>query len=84
MAFSLYQSQSVNVHTHQLHLLPTQSERAMAPEVRRQRDSLELDVEALRARRSSYSDEGDYYDALEQVMLRLAHLYESEADAGDE
>ena len=60
---------------HQWHLLPTPGERAMAPELRARRDTLEREVEALRQKKSTMA-EAEYYDQLEVLLLELASVYE--------
>lgn len=62
------------LHAHRLHLVPSAAERAIPAAVRAQRNALELRVEELRARKGTLS-EGEYYAALEVVMLELARLY---------
>lgn len=63
------------VRAHQLHLVPSASERALPLEVRRERDELELEVEALRRQKGELGED-EYYAQLEVVLLRLARLYE--------
>lgn len=63
------------VFAHRLHLVPSARERALSPEVRAERDALELRVAELRARKGGM-DEDAYYAALEVLMLELARLYE--------
>lgn len=63
------------VRAHQLCLVPSASERALPPEMRAERDALELEVEALRSRKGEMGEE-EYYSRLELVLLRLARLYE--------
>ncbi len=63
------------VRAHQLHLVPSASERALPTELRRERDALELEVEALRREKGALGED-EYYAQLEVVLLRLARLYE--------
>jgi hypothetical protein len=66
------------LRAHQWHLVLSESEQAMPPELRAQRDKLELEIEALRARKSSMQ-EADYYARLESLLLQLARIYERQA-----
>ena len=54
-------------------LIPSPEEAALTPEMRAQRDSLELKIEALRQRKSRLA-EGDYYQQLDDLLLALAKL----------
>src|SRR5687768_13765561 len=62
------------LRAHQWHLVLSQSEQLMPVELRAQRDKLELEVEALRARKASMP-EADYYAKLEPLLLKLSRLY---------
>jgi len=64
------------LRAHQWHLVLSQSEQLMPAELRAQRDKLELEVEALRARKASMPD-ADYYAKLEPLLLKLSRLYAS-------
>ena len=64
------------LRAHQWHLVLSQSEQLMPAELRAQRDKLELEVEALRARKASMP-EADYYAKLEPLLLKLSRLYAS-------
>ncbi len=57
----------------QRHLIPSVEEMAMKPEVRAQRDALELKIEALRLEKASMQ-ESVYFDRLEQLLLEIARL----------
>ncbi|MCP3914718.1 MAG: hypothetical protein GY711_04060 [bacterium] len=59
---------------HQLHLVPSARERALSPELRRERDQLELELEALRQLKPTLEEDA-YYARLEAVLLKLALLY---------
>ncbi len=63
---------------HQLHLVPSQAERALAPEIRRQRDALEAELASLRGRKAAMPED-EYFAALEEVLLRLARVYRGAA-----
>jgi hypothetical protein len=58
----------------QWHLLLSPAEQAIPPELRAQRDQIELQIESLRQKKSSMA-EGAYYSQLEESMLKLAKLY---------
>ncbi len=59
---------------HQMHLVLSQAEQAIPPEVRAKRDALELEISRLRANKPQRPD-GRYYDQLEKLLLRLAETY---------
>ena len=56
-------------------LLRSESEQALSPAVRARRDALELEVEKLREAKATIP-EAEYYERLEQLMLKLAAVYE--------
>ncbi len=58
-------------------LIPTESERALTPAQREQRDALERELEALRAQKSSLPED-DYYHQLESLFRRLGALYRAD------
>jgi hypothetical protein len=60
---------------HQLHLVPSEPEKAMPPDLRRRRDQLELQVLQLRDARAKLSDD-EYYRRMEPLVLDLARLYQ--------
>ena len=60
----------------QWHLVPSEEERRLPPEVRRRRDELELQLAALRDRRSEFTED-EYYARIEPLLLEIARLYES-------
>jgi hypothetical protein len=60
---------------HQLHLLASETEAAMAPEVRARRDALELQVIALRDSRAQLADD-EYFAQLEPLLGEIARIYE--------
>jgi hypothetical protein len=59
---------------HQLHLLPSEPEKAMPAELRRRRDQIELEVLHLRDGRPRMSDD-EYYRRVEPLLLEMARLY---------
>jgi len=60
---------------HQFHLITSDREKHLPPEVRERRDSLELAIEQLRDEKPKLKDD-EYYDRLEKLMVELARLYE--------
>jgi hypothetical protein len=60
---------------HQLHLVPSDPEKAMPSDLRRRRDQLELQVLQLRDGRGKISDD-EYYRRMEPLVLELARLYQ--------
>jgi hypothetical protein len=68
------------VRAHQFHLVPSEADRELAPEVRRQRDELESQLLALRTKKDSMEEEA-YYRALEEIARQLAALYHPDAIA---
>ena len=67
------------VRAHQFHLVLSDRERAIPPELRRRRDQIERDVAALRDQKAKYSED-DYYAKLEPLMVELSRLYAAPAD----
>lgn len=65
---------------HQWTLVMSDAERALPPEFRAARDKLELQVEALRAKKALIT-EADYYATLEPLLLQLARLYQQQSAA---
>ena len=59
---------------HQLHLIPSDRERGIPAEIRRQRDQLELSIAALRDQKAKLGED-EYYLRLEKLMVELARLY---------
>jgi len=62
------------LRAHQVHLLRSEQEQKMSPELRARRDELELSVARLRELKSTLSED-EYYRRLEQLMLELANVY---------
>ena len=60
---------------HQIHLLPSPAEAALPPELRAQRDRLELQVMELRDTRAKFSDD-EYFSKLEPLLREIARIYE--------
>jgi hypothetical protein len=61
------------VRAGQWFLVPSPQEAALSPEMRTQRDALELKIEALRQRKSRLA-EADYYQQLDELLVTLARL----------
>jgi hypothetical protein len=59
---------------HQMHLVPSRDERELPPQLRADRDALELELSRLRETKSSMPED-QYYAKLEAILLRLARLY---------
>jgi hypothetical protein len=65
------------LRAHQWHLVPTEAERNLPDELRRQRDGLEGELFALRARKKSM-DEEKYFAELDRIACALAKIYAGE------
>jgi hypothetical protein len=59
---------------HQLHLIPSDRERAIPVEIRQRRDQLELSIVSLRDQKDKLGED-EYYIRLEKLMVELARLY---------
>jgi len=59
--------------------LNTPSVDPLSPQAKEERAKLELAIDALRKRKSQMADD-DYYRELERLMIRMAALYEKQAD----
>ncbi len=74
---------------HQLHLIPSQRERNMPPEVRARRDELELAIARLRdskaeeVQEEQEEQEEQYYAKLEPLLVELARLYAGLEDSAN-
>lgn len=62
------------VRAHQIHLVRSPREESLTAEARVQRDRLERDIAELRAAKDELATD-DYYQRLEQLLLKLAALY---------
>lgn len=71
------------LRAHQIHLVPSPSERALPPEKRTQRDTLERELAQLRDAKATLSEQ-EYYDKLEALLLQLARLYQESSSANPE
>lgn len=59
---------------HQFHLIASDRERSLSPDVRIRRDELELAIAALREEKRQL-DEAEYYERLEKLLVELANVY---------
>lgn len=66
------------LRANQLCLVPNEAERRLPPEIRRQRDALELEIARLRDRKATLA-ETEYYTTLEPLLQKLARLYQAAA-----
>lgn len=62
------------LRAHQIHLVRSEAEQHMPPELRARRDELELAVARLRELKPTLTEE-EYYRRLENLMLELAKIY---------
>ena len=69
------------LRAHQFHLVRSEAELKLPPEIRAKRDELEVAVAKLRDSKKSLPEE-EYYQKLEVLLLELARLYEGSAGAG--
>jgi hypothetical protein len=60
---------------HQFHLVHSETEAVMPPELRARRDQLELQIMELRDTKSRYS-EAEYFSRLEPLVREIARIYE--------
>ena len=67
------------LRAHQLHLVRSERELKMPPEIRVRRDELELTVARLRDSKEKLGED-EYYRRLENLMTELAKLYSSQAE----
>ena len=64
------------LRAHQLHLVRSQAERQLSPALREQRNALEAQVEELRGKKDTLTED-EYYGQLEELLLKLARVYET-------
>jgi hypothetical protein len=62
------------LRAHQFHLVRSDSEQKMAPELRTKRDAIELQIARLRDNKIGLPED-EYYRQLEPLLLELARLY---------
>jgi hypothetical protein len=70
------------IRAHQIHLIASDRERSLPPDVRQRRDKLEVAIASLREEKQRLSED-EYYTRLEQLMLQLARLYD-QPDSNEE
>ena len=67
---------------HQFHLVRSEAERKMPPDLRAQRDRLELEVMELRDAKEDFSED-KYFSKLETLLYQITQIYEQSDQAGD-
>jgi hypothetical protein len=67
---------------HQVHLIHSQVESMMPPQLRAERDRLELEVIKLRDAKKNFSED-EYYTKLENLLTQIAQIYEQADGAVD-
>jgi len=65
-------------HAHQFHLVLSEAENKMPPQLRAKRDKLELEVMSLRDSKDKFSEE-EYFSKLESMLYDIAQIYEQTA-----
>ena len=60
---------------HQFHLVRSDAEQQLSPELRARRDQLELQLSGLRERKAKMNEE-KFYQEIEKILLEIAQLYE--------
>jgi hypothetical protein len=68
---------------HQFHLVLSEAENKMPPQLRARRDKLELEVMALRDSKNKFSEE-EYFSRLEKMLYDIAQIYEQTGQTEDE
>ena len=68
------------LRAHQFHLVRSEGELKLTPEVRAHRDELEMGIARLREIKQDLAED-DYYAKLEALLLELARLYEGSGSA---
>jgi hypothetical protein len=64
------------LRAHQLHLVRSERESKLPPQVRERRDEIEREIAALRERKAELAEDA-YYARIEPMLLELAQLYAS-------
>ena len=57
-----------------MQLIPSEAERKLSPEQRAKRDSLELELARLRAKKANLKEDA-YYKRLEKLLLEMGSIY---------
>ena len=65
------------IRANQLHLVRSDAEQTLSPELRAQRDMLEKELSDLRSRKDKM-DADAYYRELEKILLAIAKLYQTQ------
>lgn len=63
------------LRAHQLHLVPSEEELRLSPEARGQRNELEAELFALRAKKEAM-DESEYFKSLERLLREIGEIYQ--------
>ena len=63
------------IRAHQIHLVPSETERQLSNDDRTVRDQLEQDLATLRTQRKTLNDD-EYYRQLESIMRKLSAIYQ--------
>ncbi len=66
------------LRAHQVHLIPSEEEAKMPLEVRTKRNELERELNQLKLKKSSISED-EYYEKLETILKKLADLYKEDS-----
>jgi hypothetical protein len=69
------------LRAHQIHLVRSESEQRLPPEVRARRDELELSIATLRESKAAIN-EAEYYRQLEPLLIEISQLY-NQANAAE-
>ncbi|MGV3530731.1 MAG: hypothetical protein ACO1QR_00065 [Chthoniobacteraceae bacterium] len=67
------------LRAHQFHLIRNPEENALSPALRAERDTLELQIAKLREAKATFPED-QYYKELEALLLKLARIYQKDAD----
>lgn len=67
-------NQPDGARAHQISLVPSAGERELSPELRQERNQLELELGNLRDRKATMPED-EYFAKLEEILLRIARLY---------
>lgn len=70
------------LRAHQMHLVESDREAHIPRKLRQRRDALEREIEALRDKKSEFS-EAEYYEQLESIMVQLARVYQAVEHAAE-
>jgi hypothetical protein len=62
------------LRSHQIHILPSEEEKRMTPELRQKRNKLEIELYLLRLNKKKMAEE-EYFEQLEFILKKLAEVY---------